>query len=237
MKGPHEANFGIEFPSPDRQIMDAVIKCTEQEYAPFFALPLRRRDGWRWMPFYSLGPVWPGPLGILFTFIGIWRFARKPRRIADLPDDTYCGCIVDETCSGLGSYGQGGPGFFGLKCRKGSESFWLVFTLWGAVEWLTLDGNLIERGPGGHDGKSRADRAMISAAALHGGSIQSVEFTDDRATIRIRGADSNHVLELRRDGSTVPPWRGSGKKKTFGAGEFLEDAIVISRRANLWTSA
>lgn len=199
--------------------MDAVIKCTEQEYAPFFAFPLRRREGWRWMPFYLLGPVWPGPLGFLLTLIGIWRFARTPKRIADLPEDAYCGGIIVDTCSGLGSYGQGGPGFFGLKCKRGSGSFWIVFPLWGAVEWLTLDGKLID-----------------SAKALHGGSIQSIGFADDRATITIRGTDSSHVIELRRDGSTVPPWRGSGKKRSFGAGESLEDAIVMSRRANLWTS-
>ncbi len=200
--------------------MDAVIKCTEQEYAPFFAFPMRRRDGWRWMPFYLLGPVWPGPLGFLLTLIGIWRFARTPRRIADLPADAYCGGVVVDTCSGLGSYGQGGPGFFGLQCRKGSDSFWIVFTLWGAVEWLTLD-----------------RKPIASAKTLHGASIQSVEFTDVCATITLHGADSNHIIELRRDGSTVPPWRGSGGKKTFAAGESLEDAIVMSRRANLWTSA
>jgi hypothetical protein len=199
--------------------MSAVIKCTEQEYAPFFAFPLRRRGGWRWMPLYLLGPVWPGVLGFLFTLIGIWRFMRTPRRVADMPKDAYCGGIIVETCSGLGSYGQGGPGFFGLKCRNGSKSFWIVFTLWGAAEWLTLDGKPID-----------------SATTLHGGSIQSVEFRNDCATITVHGTDSNHIVELRRDGSTVPRWRGSGAKRTFEEAERLEDAIVMSRRANLWTS-
>lgn len=44
------------------------------------------------------------------------------------------------TC--IGSYGMGGPGFFGL-CLAKTESFpeeWLILTLWGATSWLQLDG-------------------------------------------------------------------------------------------------
>lgn len=214
--------------------MDALIRCTEHEYAPCFVLPMRRRDGWRWLPFYMLGPVWPGPLGFLLTFIGIWRFARKPRRIADVPKEDYCGSVVIDTCTNLGSYGQGGPGFFGLKCEKGSGSFWIVFTLWGAVDWLTLDGKLMEHGD--HE-TTRPARAPANApASILGGTIQSVDFMDDRALIALRCADSTRMIELRRDGATVPPWGGSGEKKSFGADESLEDAIVTSRRADLWTS-
>ncbi len=44
--------------------------------------------------------------------------------------------------SGCGSYGQGGPGFFGLYLGGFGEypSEWLILTLWGAANWLHVNG-------------------------------------------------------------------------------------------------
>ena len=70
---------------------------------------------------------------------------------------------------------------------------------------------------------------------VHGGTVESVDYLPSSIQIKIKKEDAMHVLELRRDGKTVPPWRGSGDKKKFLDTELLEDALVVSRRANLWT--
>jgi len=44
--------------------------------------------------------------------------------------------------SSKGSYGMGGPGFFGilLESKKPYQKEWLVLPLWGSAGWLLLDG-------------------------------------------------------------------------------------------------
>ncbi len=214
--------------------MDTIIKCVEEEYAPFWALPWRRRNGWRWLPFYLRGPASGGPFAPLLTLVGIWRFARKPRRVADVPQEVYRGATLVGSSAYLGSYGMGGPGFFGFKCRQGLRSFWIVFVLWGAAEWLTLDGKLLESGLLENERKQYENRGVISFETAHGGSLESIDFAADGATAVIRKADTTHILELRRDGATVPPWRVTGEKKVLPEHETLANAIIISRRARLW---
>jgi hypothetical protein len=214
--------------------MNAIIRCVEEEYAPFWALLLRRRDGWRWLPFYLRGPAGGGPFTPLLTLLGIWRFARKPRLAADVPKAVYLGSMIVDSSACLGSYGMGGPGFFGFKCRKGLRSFWIVVVLWGAAEWLTLDGKLLESGLLENERKLYENRGIIPFETAHGGSLESIDFAADCVTMTLRKADATHILELRRDGTTVPPWRVTGEKKVLPGNELLEDAIVISCRARLW---
>ena len=215
--------------------MNAVIKCIEEEYAPFFAYPTRRHNGWRWLPFYLRGPAWPGPFGFLLTLLGVWRFARTPIRIKDTPQEYYCGCTIARTYPYIGSYGMGGPGFLGLKCRKNHQSFWIVFILWASDGWLTLDGNLIDSGLFGEEKILYQKRGILPIDTIHGGKLLSVLFTECNVMLNIQKNGITHVIELRRDGTTVPPWRGSGEKKTFRSDESLEDSIILSRRARLWT--
>jgi hypothetical protein len=49
------------------------------------------------------------------------------------------GRTVDEIRPYVGTYGMGGPGFFGL--RLGSE--WLVIAVWGASEWMVAQGRCV----------------------------------------------------------------------------------------------
>lgn len=215
--------------------MNAVIECIEEEYAPFFAWRRRRRDGWKWLWFHLRGPALPGPFGFLLTLVGVWRFARPPRRICDIPKEAYLQCKIVTTSGSLGSYGMGGPGFFGLQCRKNRKNFWIIFTLRGAEGWLTLDARLIASSLSEAEKKTYAKQGNISMETVHGGTVESVDYLPSSIQIKIKKEDAMHVLELRRDGKTVPPWRGSGDKKKFRDTELLEDALVVSRRANLWT--
>jgi hypothetical protein len=48
---------------------------------------------------------------------------------------------IFETSRYLGSYGMGGPGFFGFRLGKKGRypEEWLVLTIWGADNWLLID--------------------------------------------------------------------------------------------------
>jgi hypothetical protein len=53
-------------------------------------------------------------------------------------------------CSGYcGTYGQGGPAFWGLnlKATKEYPKEWLILTIWSAYDWLTVKGQWV----GAHD--------------------------------------------------------------------------------------
>jgi hypothetical protein len=49
------------------------------------------------------------------------------------------GRAVDEVCKDVGTYGMGGPGFFGL--RLADE--WLVISMWGADSWIQINGRIV----------------------------------------------------------------------------------------------
>ncbi|MCA9101605.1 MAG: hypothetical protein KDA63_10660, partial [Planctomycetales bacterium] len=53
--------------------------------------------------------------------------------------DQVVGRAVDEVCKNVGTYGMGGPGFFGL--RLGDE--WLVISIWGANSWIEINGRIV----------------------------------------------------------------------------------------------
>lgn len=129
---------------------------------------------------------------------------------------------------------MGGPGFLGLKCVKQHRRFWVVFTLWAADSWLTLDGRLLESGLLDDEKKTFAQRGIVSIDTIRDGCIRSVDVSSESMVIQIQ-KETTHTLELGRDGSRVPPWRGTGGKKQFREDENLEDALVVSRRARLWT--
>lgn len=69
-----------------------------------------------------------GPSGELIPF------EPKPVTAKDI-----VGRRVDEVSACVGTYGMGGPGFFGI--RLGEE--WLIIALWGAGEWIRADGLLV----------------------------------------------------------------------------------------------
>lgn len=63
----------------------------------------------------------------------------KPQAVSA---EMVVGRTVDEICLYVGTYGMGGPGFFGL--RLGTE--WLVVAIWGAASWILVDGRIVEDG-------------------------------------------------------------------------------------------
>lgn len=56
-----------------------------------------------------------------------------------LTPERVVGRTVDEVRTYVGTYGMGGPGFFGL--RLGDE--WLVVAIWGADSWIEADGRIV----------------------------------------------------------------------------------------------
>lgn len=164
---------------------------------------------------------------------------------------------VDEVCDHVGTYGMGGPGFFGL--RLGHQ--WLVVAVWGAGEWITAKGRRVEDHSHETDGRPRPwldcsneERGDDLSPSLVGAQItrlavgrheMQMEFSngfDLTITGAIPGAQvlreefrpslSEAVTgeELRRRAS-LP---GALEPKQLGPEDDLREAVFLSPTTELW---
>ncbi len=208
----------------------AIIACQEEEFAPCFASIWRWRFGWKPILLGLRGPGGLNPLlALLFTLIGIWRFARVPQILCDRESE-FVGQPVSRIECCLGSYGMGGPGFLGLRFASG----WIVYRLWAAAGWVTLDGKLIQDLMFPEELTQFEPCKLTSLNFLIGAQFRCLECDDQQCDLVFERNESEIRLSFRRDGRDVPPHCGNGRTKVFATHERLEDAIVISRIARLW---
>lgn len=183
-----------------------------------------------------------GPGGVPFfivpilTLVGLWRFARRPVRLADADLTRFRGATVLSTSHLLGSYGMGGPGFLGLRLQlpRGGTT-WVVFTIWAAAEWLTINDDLLADGyfPDEQKEISRPWR-FRHLSNLIGSTLTDIRLEHDCAELAFNGASEPLVLRLQRDSSGLPVYRGSKQPKVLEASQDVRDAVIISRRGCLW---
>ena len=143
-----------------------------------------------------------------------------------------------------GSYGMGGPGFFGLElAAKGRyPREWLVLTLWGAGGWLLLDGRWIEA----HPNQYHVQRPLFShfggaedwddlTGKLVGAKIIEAAMEDSSSTVVLLQGSQRRVLEVPEDTTRLSIWGGSLEPKVWNPAESQLDAWVVSRKGNLFT--
>lgn len=144
----------------------------------------------------------------------------------------------------LGSYGMGGPGFFGLElaARGRYPREWLVLTLWGAGGWLLLDGRWLEA----HPSQYHIQRPLFSnfggtedwdelTGSLAGAKVLEARITGSSSVIVLRQGSQQRILEVPEDTTRLSVWGGSLEQKVWNHAESQLDAWVVSRRGNLFT--
>lgn len=127
------------------------------------------------------------------------------------------GRIVKQATSFAGTYGMGGPGFFGLDL--GDD--WLFVSLWGAADWMHLKGRCV-----------RDIGSPELSALLEGCTITSLRV--DRKSMSI-GFDDRMVLMIDEDSSRRAPWPGTGMPRTLAPDEDLRDGVFLCPTVELWT--
>lgn len=216
---------------------DTITACIEEEYSFALSYLWRRRSGWRPLLMYFRGPGGvPFFLAPILTLIGIWRFARRPLRLADADRNTLIGAEVLQTDHLLGSYGMGGPGFAGIRVRRrDGSSIWIVFTIWGAATWLTLNNDLLSEGYFPDVQKELSGTWQFRP--LHNliySRITDIRLEKDMAELSFSSLGSTLVLTIRRDSGSLPVHYGSKEPKVLDPSQDIRDAVIISRRASLW---
>ena len=216
---------------------DIITECIEEEYSLFLSTLWRRREGWRPLFMYFRGPAGvPFFIAPFLTLIGLWRFARRPPRLVDADASLFGGATVTRTCEYLGSYGMGGPGFVGLQLRisRGRHA-WVVFTVWAAAGWLTINDDLLTEGYSPDEQREQSSSHRLRRLSeLVGSTLADIHLDRELAELTFSGSSGPLVLRLRRDSSALPVHRGSKQPKVLATSQDIRDAVIISRRGSLW---
>ncbi len=129
----------------------------------------------------------------------------------------------------LGTYGMGGPGFFGLQLEQTASQpkEWLVLTLWGASEWLNLDGRWLSS----HPNQYYIQKPLLPhevTQKLIGCELIEADIEDNRSIIKLARDLQLHILEVPMDSNRLPRWGGTLEPRKWNSEESLLDAWVVT---------
>lgn len=128
----------------------------------------------------------------------------------------------------LGSYGMGGPGFFGIQMEKSKKhpEEWLVLRLWGAADWLHFNGRIMECSPK-QEKKWKPFGTGNVRIILFGNSIKSATINTKSCIFRFL---NGHTLELKKNPKSRPVYGGSGGIRAFYKNDDLRQAWILTSR-------
>lgn len=165
--------------------------------------------------------VWRYPL---FRYTPNFRqviMLGKPDTLKEFGTDKLKNTVITDICRFLGTYGMGGPGFFGFKLEGEFETRWLVFCIWSAGEHILLDDRVLECYPTFNtiykpwikDGKGIKNPEQPLRDCVIGSVINSIVLEDNSIEIHI--TDKNGVIHTISsfDKSDKFPEQGGTKKK------------------------
>ncbi len=160
-----------------------------------------------------------GPSGHLIPFV--------PQEL--LPKDVI-GRQVDEVTPYVGTYGMGGPGFFGLKLGKE----WLVFAIWGAGDWIWVNDIFVEDPylekyerpePWLHDGTDTLSSKLV------GTEISSIEIHRHSMAMSFSNGMS---LAIDEAPESRPIFEGNKRYREFLEDDDLRKAVFLAPTTELW---
>lgn len=144
------------------------------------------------------------------------------------------GKVVQEVSDCVGTYGMGGPGFFGL--RLGRE--WLVVAVRGAAEWMTARGRNV--GDSFHDNYGRprpwladwiSENPDELSPHLLGGTISSIAVEKHSMKIEL---DNGFDLTIAEAPDDRPIFEGSKEARRFTTSDDLRRAVFLAPTTEIW---
>lgn len=152
-----------------------------------------------------------------------------PATLLDIEPDSLVGKTILDFSSHLGSYGMGGPGFFGLLMERDGAREYLVYAVWASGEYITIDDRVIECHINYNEayhpwisqwaGESEENRWDDLSGILKGSVITGVSLTEDELRIEITSNTAAHSITFHKYKDTLPPHgNGEPRKPAFAEG-------------------
>lgn len=164
----------------------------------------------------------------------------KPLTIQEFTPEMLIGSKIIDYCNYLGTYGMGGPGFFGLKLCGEFGIRWLVYCIWSAGEHILLDDRVIACYPDFirkyHPWIEEGDFAYELTSKnlkkiLYNKVIADIEVQEHALKIQLSGG---HILETFRKSDKFPEQGGTRKKRvSYESGVMADYWLVIYDETHL----
>lgn len=180
------------------------------------------QDGWQEAPgFYDFLYAANFPETILL---------RKPETLKETSLESMTGSVVVDFSDCYGTYGMGGPGFFGLllhEHRLYQPKRALVYAVPCAECYILMDNRVLYSPPEQTEALNpwcQNDYADFSRVLI-GLTVKSIRLEDQRMEMVLSGKDRDHVLEFVKNDSRLAPQnnglRASDAFKTGVIGDYL----------------
>jgi hypothetical protein len=149
--------------------------------------------------------------------------------------DAIVGRRIDELSPAVGTYGMGGPGFFGL--RLGRE--WLVVAIWGAADWMSAAGRCV--GDAFYDNYGRPKPWLADwrwgcwedefSRKVIGQCVRSLTLEPHYLQIML---EDGFELTIEEPSDRRPVYEGTGQPRVFGNDDDLRTCVFLSPTTELW---
>ena len=173
---------------------------------------------------------------IVYGWVG--RHRQRPIRLRDAGKERCVGRKVLKWSANLGSYGMGGPGFFGLRLQR-TEQYpeeWLALTLWGATDWLLLNDRWFSAHPRYYQeqkplyGNFPPEHSWDEVTPhLTGTTVDKITVGRDCFSLHLVSERNQTHLSLPADTGKLPKLGGDDKYRRWQSDESPLDAWVFFR--------
>jgi hypothetical protein len=215
--------------------MGLIDACTQ--IVPKTSLTTWTADGWVELPGY---------FGFLYAAEDDEMvIAKRPDTLAIRGASGLISVEIEGWHGYLGSYGMGGPGFFGLLLppragTAGAYREYLVFAAWGANQYIFLDGKVLDTSPsysdqydswlaGSAEGQAALDTALIGAR------IEAATLTQDALRLKLMREGRATLLEfVRNDPRLAPMGDDEPRKPAYTEGVIADHLVFQPEHAVLW---
>jgi len=153
-----------------------------------------------------------------------------PFQPSPVSSDKVLGKNITEISLNVGTYGMGGPGFFGINL----EGEWLIISIWGASGWITVDDRLISNmsytWPFGKKPWITPSSDNLSELII-GETI--IKFEVNQHSLRIV-LSNGMALSIEESADNRPIFAGSKEPREFLETDDLRRAVFLSPTSEIW---
>jgi|LSQX01.1.fsa_nt_gb hypothetical protein len=213
------------------------ISNTLNKLINYVYVSLDKTDEWKFRGFkedkiFALG-LWDEPGEYIVM-------TREPIRLIEFGMEHLIGCEIIDLCPFIGSYGMGGPGYFGFKVKVQNNFMWLVVCIWNAEGYMMLDDRVFCTAK--HYKKdynpwysSINQFNKLFKKELLNYKIINLRVRDESMTLALEKEGVNRQVIILKNDKTLPPMEsGNERIGAFSVGCMSDYIMVIYDETNLF---